>query len=550
MQQVTMPVETLQSSDALQSEQRRTCSDYEPTINGNSNAKCPEDEEISLEGPYDRLLGDTEHNWCRAVSVGTGITVLGFLFTNPLNVSDLQTAIDVVQVQHPRLRSQLLWIHGRPAFQVCNEPIVKVEVVEKQEESENNKVVSDDEESTPSETVIDHLDGEDQQQSTPASSEDCDAKGWLKFVEDELNTNIWPQKEHCVQPVQLFVVRLYHLPENRSVMILRLHTAACDRVSAATVSTDILKALFKIVKGELAAPAVSHDTEAEPLPLQEDTEMEDKNSGTDLPPVEATIPPGKANKPFWAHGIDLLGYSLGSRRHALLPFHDSESPRRTGLICSSLSFDHTQALLQACANAKASLYGALCAAGLKAAAAAKQLGNRAEHYAVISLVDCRKLLEPSISDNTVGFYHSALMLTHHVNEKAEFWDLARRCSSSLDNAMNNRKHFTDMGDLNYLMYQAISHPNLTPASSLRTSLLVTFRDTLSDEVGDWAAAIGVEDFVGCSSIHGVGPSLAIFDAIRNGELHCANVFPAPLHSRSQMQAYVDTMMGYLVEFLP
>ncbi|KAG0586536.1 hypothetical protein KC19_2G098200 [Ceratodon purpureus] len=87
------------------------------------------------------------------------------------------------------------------------------------------------------------------------------------------------------------------------------------------------------------------------------------------------------------------------------------------------------------------------------------------------------------------------------------------------------KYFTDMGDLNYLMYQAISHPNLTPASSLRTSLLVTFRDTLSDEVGDWAAAIiGVEDFVGCSSIHGVGPSLANFDAIRNGEFHCANVF--------------------------
>jgi len=74
--------------------------------------------------------------------------------------------------------------------------------------------------------------------------------------------------------------------------------------------------------------------------------MEDKNGGFDLLPVEATIPPGKANKPFWAHGVDLLGYSLGSRRHALLPFHDSDSPRSTGLIRSSLSFNHTQALLQ------------------------------------------------------------------------------------------------------------------------------------------------------------------------------------------------------------
>jgi hypothetical protein len=62
--------------------------------------------------------------------------------------------------------------------------------------------------------------------------------------------------------------------------------------------------------------------------------------------VEAAIPPGKANKPFWAHGIDLLGYSLGSKWHALLPFEEPCMPRQTRLIRSSLSFEHTQALLQ------------------------------------------------------------------------------------------------------------------------------------------------------------------------------------------------------------
>ncbi len=44
---------------------------------------------------------------------------------------------------------------------------------------------------------------------------------------------------------------------------------------------------------------------------------EEKKSSMKLILVEATIPPGKANKPFWAHGIDLLGYSLGSKWHAL-----------------------------------------------------------------------------------------------------------------------------------------------------------------------------------------------------------------------------------------
>lgn len=98
MKQVTMSVETMQSSDALLSEQQKTCSAYEPVVTDSLSLKNQEDEEVPLEGPYDRLLGDTEHNWCRAVSVGTGITVLGFLFRRPISLPNLQTAIDVVQV--------------------------------------------------------------------------------------------------------------------------------------------------------------------------------------------------------------------------------------------------------------------------------------------------------------------------------------------------------------------------------------------------------------------------------------------------------------------
>ncbi len=57
------------------------------------------DEVISLEGPHDRLLGDTEENWCRAVAGGTGISVIGVLFSKQLDSSKLQLAIDVVQVE-------------------------------------------------------------------------------------------------------------------------------------------------------------------------------------------------------------------------------------------------------------------------------------------------------------------------------------------------------------------------------------------------------------------------------------------------------------------
>lgn len=52
-----------------------------------------------------------------------------------------------------------------------------------------------------------------------------------------------------------------------------------------------------------------------------------------------------------------------------------------------------------------------------------------------------------------GFYHSALMNTHHVSEETGLWDLARRCHDSVAHAVAKRKQFTDMGDLVMLMGQ-------------------------------------------------------------------------------------------------
>jgi hypothetical protein len=72
-----------------------------------------------------------------------------------------------------------------------------------------------------------------------------------------------------------------------------------------------------------------------------------------------------------------------------------------------------------------------------------------------------------------------------------------------------------------------------------------------DNLTDLTDALGVDDYVGCSSIHGIGPSLAVFHSIRNGQLHCANVYPSPLHSHSQMHNhFMNTMMDNLVKFNP
>jgi hypothetical protein len=118
---------------------------------------------------------------------------------------------------------------------------------------------------------------------------------------------------------------------------------------------------------------------------------------------------------------------------------------------------------------------------------------------------------------------------------------------SFTNAKNSNKHFTDMSDLNFLMVKAIENPGLTPSSSLRTAVISVFEDPVIDDSDGIHQQLGLEDYVGCASVHGVGPSIGIFDTIRNGGLRCACVYPSPLHSREQMEELIDHMRRILVD---
>ena len=146
-----------------------------------------------------------------------------------------------------------------------------------------------------------------------------------------------------------------------------------------------------------------------------------------------------------------------------------------------------------------------------------------------------------------GFYHAALLRTIHTSEPEPFWDLATRCSQDFDAAVKNRKHFTDMGDLNALMVQAMRFPSLTPSGSLRTSVLSTMYDPVVENLGEEAAVVGVTDYLSCSSTHGVGPCLALFPFMRQSALHFTFIYSSPLYSRSVMEKLVDSIMFYLSE---
>ncbi|KAJ0028788.1 hypothetical protein Pint_36045 [Pistacia integerrima] len=450
--------------------------------------------------PTSRLVGGTEYSWCRAVPTGTGITVLALLLSKPPDISLLQNALHKLQNYHPILRSKLHFDSPSNTFSFITPPLPHLQI-------------SAFDLSSTSQIIHDH----DRDDVTP----------FHLILEHELNQNAWQNDN--TGDTDMFFVRTYALNDTRWVVVFRLHTSVCDRASA----VSLLKEMLKLIGDEREGEGIEEEYE--------------RKSEVSLG-IEDFIPSGKANKPFWARGVDMLGYSLNSFRLSNIDFVDASSLRGSKVARLQLDSAETQRILEGCKSRGIKLCGALAAAGLIAARSSKCLPeHQRERYAVVTLTDCRSILDPVLSSNHLGFYHSAVLNTHDTDGTETLWELATRTYTAFANAKNSNKHFTDMSDLNFLMCKAIENPGLTPSSSLRTAFISVFEDPVIDESNGLHQEIGVEDYIGCSSVHGVGPSIAIFDTLRNGQLDCACVYPSPLHSEEQMHQLIDEMKRILVD---
>ncbi|KAG5243977.1 GATA zinc finger domain-containing protein [Salix suchowensis] len=415
----------------------------------------------------------------QSVPLGTGITVLALLLSKQPNIHLLQTTLDTLQNSRPLLRTKLRFNSATNTFSFITPPAPHVRIQPLDLSSTADIISNGDQNIDPYHVILEH----------------------------ELNKNSWSTyiDQSSDAETNVFFVTLYTLSENRWAVVLRLHTSTCDRAAA----VGLLRELLVLMGGEnQGGIAEEYENEVE------------VSLG-----IEDYIPRGKGNKPFWARGIDMLGYSLNSFRLSNLDFVDADSPRGSRVARLQLDSDDTQKLLDGCISRGIKLSGALAAAGLIAAQSTKDLPDH----------------------QTERFYHSAIINTHDVSGGEKLWDLAKRCYMSLTNAKNNNKHFTDMGDLNFLMCKAIENPGLTPSSSMRTAFISVFEDPVMDGSNEMHEKVGVEDYVGCSSVHGVGPSVAIFDTIRDGRLDCACVYPSPLHSKDQMHKLIDDMKRILVD---
>ncbi|KAM7262922.1 hypothetical protein ACFE04_000605 [Oxalis oulophora] len=456
-----------------------------------------------------RQVGHTENSWCLAVPGGTGIAVLAIAVSKQPETSEFQETLNKLQTTHPILRSRIHTIPNTNSFSLITAPTPFVQV-------KNYNL-------TPNSDIL-------------KDQTDMNMSPLQLVLEHELNENPWPTTK--LEKADLLFASIYALPDVKKwIMVLRLHVSACDK----TTAVSILRELMIFVAEKYGK-----------VPKREIVKKEEIDLG-----IEDLIPHGMGKKGWFTRGVDMLGYSVNSLRLTNLKFKDTKSARCSQVARTKFTEAQTEKILNACKSRSIKLSSALTAAGLIAthgSSPSKQkrsyttpLTSQHKKYGVVTLTDCRTLLNPPLSPNTLGFYHSAVLNTHVVKGGENLWDLAQKVHTTFSSYKNCNRHFTDMADLNFLMCRAVENPALTSSSSLRTSIMSVFEDTVVEKSDPVQDEIGLEDYIGCASIHGIGPSIAVFDTIRDGKLDCVFVYPAPLHSRSQIEELIDNMKTLLVE---
>ncbi|KAF5737438.1 hypothetical protein HS088_TW13G00318 [Tripterygium wilfordii] len=463
--------------------------------------------------PKSRAVGGTEHSWCSAVPGGTGIAVLAILTSKVSELLPLQNALQKLQHSHPILMSRLLYnpaLNTASPFSFITSPNAFIQL-----KTFDLASTSD---------ILEHCRLNADPETEPISP-------FHVIMEHELNLNSWCSSTDISSKSDLFYATNYALEDGKWVLVLRLHVSACDR----TTAVSLLKELLMLASGEEGGGGGVE---------KEMCSKEEVGLG-----IESLIPNGLAKKALWARGMNMVGYSVDSLRLSNLKFNDVKSPRYSQVVRLQMDQFETERLVTGCKDRGIKLCGALVAAGLIAAHSSRSHKYyKQKKYGVVTLTDCRSILEPPLSSHNFGFYHAAIMNTHVMKGTEKLWELATKAYMSMANSKKSNKHFSDMADLNFLMRKAVESPGLTAASSLRTSVISVFEDTVVDDTRKTLKeAVGLEDYMGCSSVHGIGPSIALFDTIRDGRLDCVCVYPAPLHSREQMVELVGNMKRVLVE---
>ncbi|CAH2064298.1 unnamed protein product [Thlaspi arvense] len=248
-----------------------------------------------------RPVGGTEYSWCRAIAGGTGIAVIALLLSRTPKLENLQNTLNKLQIYHPILRSSFRFDASANSFSFVTSADSSVEI-QPFDSASTAQIIRD--------------------------SDDPFADPHRIILEHEMNKNTWIDPHRWTNgEAGVFFVSLYDLRDGEErILTFRLNTGACDRTSAVTLLRDFMR------------ETTATDGCGGNGPVAETAGLGQA--------IEELVPSGKGNKPFWARGIDVLGYSLNAFRFSNLNFVDAEeSNRRSQVVRLKLERDQTLKLV-------------------------------------------------------------------------------------------------------------------------------------------------------------------------------------------------------------
>lgn len=265
--------------------------------------------------PTGRPVGNTEHSWCRAVSSGTGIAALTLQMSKPVEVPHLQEGLRKLQDAHPILRSKLQYNSTKRAFSFTTPPTSHIQI-----QSLNPSSTS---------LLLQNL------------SKKCGHGSSLTplhmILEHELSNNAWLNPHDFPKNgMDVFLASVYELPSSKWIIALRFHMVVCDRTTAVTLLRELM---------ELAGDRMEEDEKGcnEQKFQCRSTEikfLEEMKKG-----IEDLIPRGQGKKTIWAHGLDVLEYSVNNLRLTNLKFKDAKWPRFSEIVRLQMNPHETNQIL-------------------------------------------------------------------------------------------------------------------------------------------------------------------------------------------------------------
>ncbi|KAJ7514043.1 hypothetical protein O6H91_23G024200 [Diphasiastrum complanatum] len=465
-----------------------------------------------------RSLGASEENWTRSTAGGTGIAVFGIALKRHVDINSIELAAKKVAENHALLRVQIAETSkGKLSFELKPEPWTPAI------------------EELPWPTVVEGENNSGVLVLPDAHKHPGLSSALHEIVTNELNISFL-DSDKAGYPLDIFQIHVYFQKHHhQTIIILRFHSGAFDRHSSVVAAQEFLSSLNAAVDGKDAPLSTASD----------------KNGV--FPSMEDLIPKGKASKGFLKKGLDAVGYAVNSVKNSLLPFQpgfaaQKQQPFRSEILSYTLGISGTEALMAACKKENTTYAAALAAAILKAAANVKELKDKKQDaFSFTSVLSCRPFFEPPLEDLVLGNYSAGLPQDEQVKENVSFWDLARRVSASTQKELSKSRQFSELSVLNMLFSQVLKHPSLTPNSSLRTSLFTLFVDgPVKIQVDKLENLHLAGTFGPFASMHFIGPCLCVGEALNKGpELSLSFIYPTPVYSRSQLEAFVTSALDLL-----